>query len=128
MNSVLEFTVYVFHWPVPDENPLYKESKHSLNHINVVDLLRSIESAVVCDGLVEDVDLVMSNAADPSETPGPSPTSILRHSVHKSCRANEFFVITRTILNQNLASVKKMLKVFVRKSSLFHQSKDMLQS
>ena len=84
VNSVLEFTVFVFHWPVPDENPLYKESKRSLNHINVVDLLRSIESAVVCDGLVEDVDLVMSNAVDPTKTPGPSPTSILRHSVPKS--------------------------------------------
>ena len=84
VNSALEFTVFVFHWPVPDENPLYKESKRSVNHVDAVDLLRSIESAAVCDGLVEDVDLVMSNAFDPTEAPGPSPNSTLRHSVPKS--------------------------------------------
>ena len=33
VNSALEFTVFVFHWPVPDENPLYEENKHHCLHV-----------------------------------------------------------------------------------------------
>ena len=54
VNSALEFTVFVFHWPVPDEIPLYKKNKCSVKNIDVVDLLRWIESSAVCDGLAED--------------------------------------------------------------------------
>jgi hypothetical protein len=82
-NSALEFTVFVFNWPVPDENPIYKENKRSVMHVDAVDLLRSIESSGVCEGLAEDMD-VMSIAIDPTGRPDPNPTSILRHSVPKS--------------------------------------------
>ena len=37
VNSALEFTVFVFNWPVRDKNPIYKENKHS------VDLLKALE-------------------------------------------------------------------------------------
>ncbi len=66
VNSALEFTVFVFNWPVPDENPIYKENKRSVMHVDAVDLLRSIESSGVCEGLAEDMD-VMSIAIDPPE-------------------------------------------------------------
>ena len=100
VNSALEFTVFVFHWPVPDENPLYKENKRSVKNIDVVDLLRWIESSAVCDGLAEDGEVrseVMSIAVDPTEMPGPSPTSIVRHSVPKSIGVEDpYFEVSLT--------------------------------
>ena len=97
LNSALEF---VFHWPVPDENPLYKENKRSVKNIDVVDLLRWIESSAVCDGLAEDGEVrseVMSIAVDPTEMPDPSPTSIVRHSVPKSIGVEDpYFEVSLT--------------------------------
>ena len=78
IHDISKYTVVVnsAHWPVPDKNPLYKENKRSVKNIDVVDLLRWIESSAVCDGLAEDGEVrseVMSIAVDPTEMPGPSP-------------------------------------------------------
>jgi hypothetical protein len=57
VNSALEFNIFVFNWPVPDDNLIFKENKCSVMHVDAVDLLRSIESSRVCDGLAEDIDV-----------------------------------------------------------------------
>ena len=93
VNSALEFTVFVFNWPVPDENPVYKENKRSVMHIDVIDLLRYVESSGVCDGLPEDLNVV-SVAIDPTGRPDPNPTSILRHSVPKSIGQDPHFEVS----------------------------------
>jgi hypothetical protein len=83
VNSALEFSVFIFNWPVPDQNPLYKESKRSVMYVSITELLKSIQSYAVCEGLAEDMD-VMSAAADPTGRPDPNPASIVRHSVPKA--------------------------------------------
>ena len=62
--------------------------------------MRWIESSAVCDGLAEDGEVrseVMSIAVDPTEMPGPSPTSIVRHSVPKSIGVEDpYFEVSLT--------------------------------
>ena len=88
VNSALEFSVFVFNWPVPDQNPVYKENKRSVRHVDITGLLRIIESYTVCEGLAEDLD-VMAVAVDPTGLPDPNPTTVVRHSVPKAIGAED---------------------------------------
>ena len=59
VNSALEFSVFIFNWPVPDQKPLYKESKRSVMYVSITELLKSIQSYAVCVGLEEDMDVCL---------------------------------------------------------------------
>ena len=72
----LEFTVFVFNWPVPDHHPIYKEHKHSIKYLDIDELLQRIENSRLCEGLKEDED-IMSVATDPTGNPDPNPITIV---------------------------------------------------
>ena len=84
----LEFTVFVFNWPVPDHHPIYKEHKHSIKYLDIDELLQRIENSRLCEGLKEDED-IMSVATDPTGNPDPNPITIVRHTVPKAIQVEE---------------------------------------
>ena len=71
----LEFTVFVFNWPVPDHHPIYKEHKHSIKYLDIDELLQRIENSRLCEGLKEDED-IMSVATDPTGNSDPNPSPL----------------------------------------------------
>lgn len=84
INSALEFTVFVFHWPIPETHTIYLERKRSLkSRDDVKELLSLVENSCLCQGLPEDDDtkavVVDPNTAIAVHTPG----TIVRHSVPK---------------------------------------------
>ena len=89
VNSALEFSLFVFNWLVPEQNFVYVENKRSVIHLDIVGLLKYIESSKLCEGLEEDAD-VKSVSVDPTEKPDPAvQTSIVRHSVPKVINPEE---------------------------------------
>ena len=88
VSSNLEFCIFVFNWPLPDCHYIYKEHKHSLKYLDVVELLEQLENATLCEGLSKD-DEVMSVASDPTSNPDPSPTTIVRHTIPKAIQTEE---------------------------------------
>jgi hypothetical protein len=88
VNSCLEFTVFVYNWPVPDLHSIYKEQKRSIRHLAIEELLRRIESSSLCMGLQEDED-IMSVATNPTGNPDANPITIVRHTVPKAINVEE---------------------------------------
>lgn len=88
VNSALEFSIFVYNWPVPDQNPVYKERKRSVMYLDIAELLKLVETSCLCEGLEEDDD-VMSVAVDPIENPDPESKSVYRHSVPKTIPLEE---------------------------------------
>ena len=67
---------------------MYKEHKRSLKYLDVVELLKQLENAMLCKRLPKD-DEVMSVATDPTSNPGPNPTTIVRHTIPKAIQTEE---------------------------------------
>ena len=88
VNSCLEFTVFVYNWPVPEHHPIYKEQKRSIKYLNIYELLEKIENSTLCGGLQEDED-ILSVATDPTGIPDPNPITIVRHTVPKAINVEE---------------------------------------
>jgi hypothetical protein len=65
VNSALEFTVMVFHWPLPEGHTIYTERKRSIRGEGVKELLSLVENSSLCDELPED-HLTKSVALDPT--------------------------------------------------------------
>ena len=83
--------MFVYNWPVPDQNPVYKERKHSVMYLDITELLKLVETSCLCEGLQEDDDviIVMSVAVDPIENTDPESKSVYRHSVPKTIPLEE---------------------------------------
>ena len=88
LNSSLEFTIFVFSWPLPDHHLIYKEHKRSIKYLDVHELLQTIENSRFCQGLIEDED-IMSAATNPTGNPDPNPVTIVRHSIPKTIEVQE---------------------------------------
>ena len=66
VNAGLEFTVYVFHWPIPDDHIIYTGRKRSLKSSeDTKELLRLVENFNFCEGLPQD-DNTKSVVVDPT--------------------------------------------------------------
>ena len=88
----LEFTVYGFHWPIPDDHSIYNERKRSIRVDGVKELLSLVESSCLCDGLPEDHQS-KSVAVDPNtDITHHLPGTIIRHSVPKALSSTQFEV------------------------------------
>ena len=79
----MEFTVFIFNWPVPDHHPIYKERKCSVQNSDIAELLQTLCNSRLCEGLTEDED-ILSIACDPTGNPDSNPNTIVRHSVPKT--------------------------------------------
>ncbi|CAB4044150.1 Transposable element P transposase, partial [Paramuricea clavata] len=86
-DSGLTFTLFTYHWPIPDDHTLYQEYNRSVRAENINKLLRSIESSQLCEGLPHIPD-VKDIAIDPTSNDR-VPGTILRHSVPKKLANNE---------------------------------------
>jgi hypothetical protein len=51
VNSGLEFSVFVYQWPIPDEHEIYKGTNRSVRNCCVKELLKELESCSMCVGL-----------------------------------------------------------------------------
>ena len=55
LNTALEFSVFVFNWPVPDDHAIYNERKRRVCDLgDCKTLLKSVEGSKICDGLPQD--------------------------------------------------------------------------
>ena len=67
VNANLEFTVYVYNWPIPDDHSIYQERKRSLKTLDVaIEMLRSVTNSNLCPGLPQDIDAIQTVAVDPT--------------------------------------------------------------
>ena len=82
VDSVLQFSVFVYNWPIPEDHAVYRERKRSMKYNNIVELLSFFVDFKICEGLEQDMH-VKSVAVDPTQSPPVSTKSILRHSVPK---------------------------------------------
>ena len=80
VNSALEFNIFAYNWPVPDDNQIFKETRRSVKCLDIVELLKSVENWCLCNDLGQD-DNVLSAAVDPTGNPDPESKSIIRHSI-----------------------------------------------
>ena len=65
VNSTMEFSVFVFHWPLPEDHSIYTDRKRSIRGEGVKELLSFMENFLSCNGLPED-DLTKSVAVAPT--------------------------------------------------------------
>ena len=84
----MEFTVFIFNWPVPDHHPIYKKRKGSVQNSDIAELLQTLCNSRLCEGLTEDED-ILSVACDPTGNPDSNPNTIVRHSVPKTIQVDE---------------------------------------
>ena len=55
INDGLEFIIYVFNWPIPDDHLIYITRKRCIKTIdNARELIRSVENSNICGGLPQD--------------------------------------------------------------------------
>ena len=82
VDASLEFIIYSFNWPLPDDHNIYMAYKHCIkNGEQVKNILSTIENSMICEGLLEDDDL-KSVAIDPnSDMDVPIPRTVIRHSI-----------------------------------------------
>ena len=86
-DSALEFSTYVYNWPLPDIHPVYGETKRRIKFNSVKEVLQTIKECVLCNGLPDDED-VKSVVVDPTSQRAPSGT-VVRHSIPKNISNKE---------------------------------------
>lgn len=83
VNSTMEFSVFVYNWPLPENHGVYKERKRSVKYSSICELLHIIEGSLLCNGL-SDEDEVRSVVVDPtSQCSSLGSRTVLRHSIPK---------------------------------------------
>ena len=72
VNSGLEFSVFAYQWPIPDDHEMYKYTNRSVRKCHLKVLLKKLESCSMYEGL-PDTDEVKDVAVG----------AVVRHSVAK---------------------------------------------
>jgi hypothetical protein len=89
VNRRLEFTVYVYNWPIPDNHSVYQlEGKRWLKTLDdAIEMLRLVTNSNLCAGLPQDLDVIRTVSVDPTWNEKLShftQSTVIRHSVPKS--------------------------------------------
>ena len=93
VDSTLEVTVFVFHWPVLKDHTIYTERKRSARDEGVKQLLSLVENSSLCYGLPQDY-LATSVTVDPtSDITRQLPETVSRHLVPK-CSSPTYFEVS----------------------------------
>lgn len=86
INVGLEFTIYVFNWPIPDDHLIYITRKRCIKTVdNATELIRLVEISNLCEGLPQD-DETKSVVVDPTweeEITEFPQSTVIRHSTPK---------------------------------------------
>ena len=81
VDSSLEFTIYVYNWPIPDDRKIYSNHKRSKKDFQ--GLLSTIKTSKICEGVGEDYES-RSAAIDPSaDITSFGPRTVVRNSIPK---------------------------------------------
>ena len=71
---IVEFTFYVYNWPIPDDHKIYNDRRRSIKSVeDMQELLSTIETSKICESVSEGIES-RSAAIDPN---------VVRHSVPK---------------------------------------------
>ena len=91
VDSSLEFTTYVYNWPIPDDHKIYNDHKRSIKSVeDIRELLSTIETSKICEGVGEDCES-RSAAIDPNaDITAFGPRTVVRHSVPKMPTPKQF--------------------------------------
>jgi len=65
IDSGLDFSVFVYQWPIPDDHEIYKDTNRSVRKCCVKELLKKLECCNMCMGL-PDSDEVKDVVVDPT--------------------------------------------------------------
>ena len=88
VNANLEFTVYVYNWPIPDDHSIYQERKRCLKALDgAIEMLSLVTNSNLCPGLPQDIDAIQTVAVDPTWSEQLShctQCTVIRRSVFKS--------------------------------------------
>ena len=86
IDTGLEFTTYLFNWPIPDDHTIYTSRKRRIKSFeDVKDLLQFVENSNICKGLPQDEES-KSVVTDPTWDDKVTEffqSTVLRHSVPK---------------------------------------------
>ena len=86
VDSSLEFTFYVYNWPIPDDHKIYNDRKRSIKS----ELLSTIETSKICEGVGEGIES-RSAAIDPNaDITAFGPRTVVCHSVPKLPSPKQF--------------------------------------
>ena len=87
VNANLEFTVYVYNWPIPDDHSIYQRRKRCLKTLDdAIEMLRLVTNSNLCPGLPQDIDAIQTVAVAPTWNEQLShyiQSTVIRHSVPK---------------------------------------------
>ena len=86
-DSGLTFSLFTYHWPIPDDHTLYRKYNRSVRPENICELLRAIESSQLCE-VLPPISEVKDIAIDPTSNDR-IPGTILCHSIPKQLDNNE---------------------------------------
>ena len=91
VDSSLEFTFYVYNWPIPDDHKIYNDRKRSIKSVeDMQELLSTIETSNICEGVGEGIES-RSAAIDPNaDITAFGPRTVVRHSVPKLPSPKQF--------------------------------------
>ncbi len=98
VNSALEFTVFVFNWPVPDENPIYKENKLSLMHVDAVDLLKALEFVKGWQRICMSCPLLLTPLEDQTQALPQSFAILCQNPLESKTITSKYFFLTRKLV------------------------------
>lgn len=81
VNSGMNFSIFVYQWPIPDDHAIYKTRNRSLRRHDIEELLEVLETSCLCEGLPhnDNIQVVNVDPTDNVKIPG----SVIRHSVPK---------------------------------------------
>ena len=100
VDSVLEFSAWVYSWPLPCSHTLCKERKRSVKYNTVRDLLQTITETVLSDGFPDNDD-VKSVVVDPTSQSAPSWT-VVRHASSRAISNEEEKQFEVTVLYRSV--------------------------
>ena len=91
VDSSLEFTIYVYNWPIPDDHKIYSNHKRSIKSVeDFQELFSTIKTSKICEGVGEDYES-RSAAIDPNaDITSFGPRTVVRHSIPKKPTPKQF--------------------------------------
>ena len=87
----MEFTFYVYNWPIPDDHKIYNDRKRSIKSVeDMQELLSTIETSKICEGVGEGIES-RSAAIDPNaDITAFGSRTVVRHSIPKLPSPKQF--------------------------------------
>ena len=104
----LDFTVFVYHWPIPNDYYIYSDEKKLLSVECVKGLLNSIENPSLCNGVAKEFDSVAVAPTWDEKLVSYSNSAVVRHSIPRLLSLDHFQSMV-TLRNPGCESLWTML-------------------